>query len=202
MPKVKLTKGELKAQREALKRFQRFLPTLQLKKQQLQLETRRSQERIKNNKQNEEEAKRHISSWLLMFGRDEDIGKLIDYINVKKIDYNYRNVAGVDIPVYNKVEFEIKDYNLFEESPWIDDAIRTLCRIIEIRAERDLLKEQYDKLNKELLTTTQRVNLFEKVKIPECKENIRTIQIYLDDQQTAQVARSKIAKKKLTEASR
>ena len=38
MAKVKLTKTELKAQSDALKRFQRFLPMLQLKKQQLQSE--------------------------------------------------------------------------------------------------------------------------------------------------------------------
>ena len=38
MVKVKLTKTELKAQTDALKRFQRFLPMLQLKKQQLQSE--------------------------------------------------------------------------------------------------------------------------------------------------------------------
>ena len=36
MAKIKLTKSELKAQTDALKRFQRFLPMLQLKKQQLQ----------------------------------------------------------------------------------------------------------------------------------------------------------------------
>ena len=38
MAKIKLTKTELKAQSDALKRFQRFLPMLQLKKQQLQAE--------------------------------------------------------------------------------------------------------------------------------------------------------------------
>ena len=33
---VKLTKNELKVQKDRLKQFQRYLPTLQLKKQQLQ----------------------------------------------------------------------------------------------------------------------------------------------------------------------
>ena len=40
MAKIKLTKTELKAQTDALKRFQRFLPMLQLKKQQLVGKTR------------------------------------------------------------------------------------------------------------------------------------------------------------------
>ena len=38
MPKVKLTKTELKAQKDALARYRRFLPMLQLKKSQLQAE--------------------------------------------------------------------------------------------------------------------------------------------------------------------
>jgi V/A-type H+-transporting ATPase subunit D len=61
------------------------------------------------------------------------------------------------------------------------------------------LAEQIRLLEKELRTTSQRVNLFEKVKIPEAKENIRVIGIYLGDQQTAAVVRGKIAKKKLVE---
>jgi vacuolar-type H+-ATPase subunit D/Vma8 len=37
---IKLTKNELKSQKESLKMFKRYLPTLQLKKQQLQTEIR------------------------------------------------------------------------------------------------------------------------------------------------------------------
>ena len=40
MAKIKLTKNEQKAQKDALKMYQRYLPTLTLKKQQLQSEIR------------------------------------------------------------------------------------------------------------------------------------------------------------------
>ncbi len=199
MPKIKLTKSELKTQRDSLKQFTRFLPTLQLKKQQLQLETRLSQERIEKNKKREVEFKYNISSWVPLFGNDEEVELLSSYIEVEKIDTELHNIAGVEIPIYNKTKFKIAEYNLFSESPWIDDGIKAICELIEIRAERDILKEQYRRISNELRTTTQRVNLFEKVKIPECKENIRKIQIYLGDQQTSAVGRSKIAKKKLAE---
>ena len=49
------------------------------------------------------------------------------------------------------------------------------------------------------MRTTQRVNLFEKVKIPEAKEAIRIIRIKLGDEMTAAVGRAKIAKNKLAE---
>ena len=65
----------------------------------------------------------------------------------------------------------------------------------------ETLRRQVELLERELRTTAQRVNLFEKVKIPEAKENIRVIGIYLGDQQTSAVVRGKIAKKKLQEVS-
>ena len=49
MAKIKYTKTEQKHQQDSLKQFQRFLPTLQLKKQQLQAEVRRSSDLLENN---------------------------------------------------------------------------------------------------------------------------------------------------------
>ena len=51
MAKIKYTKTEQKNQQDALKQFQRFLPTLQLKKQQLQQEVRQSVERVEANRE-------------------------------------------------------------------------------------------------------------------------------------------------------
>jgi V/A-type H+-transporting ATPase subunit D len=80
---------------------------------------------------------------------------------------------------------------------WVDKAVVTLKDTARISALMKTLEVQIDLLGRELRTTSQRVNLFEKVKIPETKENIRRIGIYIGDQQTAAVVRGKIAKKKL-----
>ena len=66
--------------------------------------------------------------------------------------------------------------------------------------EAEVLDEQVRLLSQELRSTTQRVNLFEKVKIPETKANIKKISVYLGDEQVAAVVRSKISKKKLQAA--
>ena len=85
--------------------------------------------------------------------------------------------------------------------PWsFRDAIKSLQDFVALKEAYVVLEEQHRLLNDELRTTTQRVNLFEKVKIPECKANIRIIGIQLGDLSTAAVARSKIAKKKTMEA--
>ena len=69
--------------------------------------------------------------------------------------------------------------------------------MLKLDLEGDILKEQVRLLHAELRTTTQRVNLFEKVKIPETRENIRRISVYLGDQQVSAVVRGKIAKSNL-----
>ena len=88
------------------------------------------------------------------------------------------------------------DYDLFagpcgSTRPWTGSRP---CSTLDL--EIKVLEEQIARLAQELRTTTQRVNLFEKVKIPETAENIKRIRIYLGDQQTAQVVRGKIAKRK------
>jgi len=197
MAKIKLTKSELKAQRDAMKQFTRYLPTLQLKKQQLQMEMRSCDERLRLNEAAEKEVREHLASWLALFATEGTVEQLSSIVTLEGIDTDRENIAGVDVPVFKDARFLVDDYNLFSAELWIDDAVDAVKKVIAIKAEHEVIKEQRMLLEKELRTTTQRVNLFEKVKIPECKENIRTIQIYLGDQQTAAVGRSKIAKRKM-----
>ena len=65
--------------------------------------------------------------------------------------------------------------------------------------EAEVLDEQVRLLEAELRSTSQRVNLFEKVKIPETQENIKKISIYMADQQVNAVVRSKISKRKVAD---
>jgi V/A-type H+-transporting ATPase subunit D len=195
MAKIKLTKNELKAQRDALKRFQRYLPTLQLKKQQLQMEMRRLDMEIEEKRDEEQEARAKLSSWIQLFSEPID---LAPYAELETLKTSQGNIAGVNIPVLDDLVFKQVVINLFETDPWTDEGIAVLKQLTRLRVERQILEEQHRLLGEELRTTTQRVNLFEKVKIPEAKENIRVIRIFMGDQQTAAVARSKIAKGKNT----
>lgn len=201
MAKVKLTKTALKQQRDSLKQFRRFLPTLQLKKQQLQMEMLSCQERIKANEASEQKSKDALASWLRLFGDSATLERVTACVSTDRIHTDLLNIAGVDVPVFKGITFSQKEYSLFQEDPWVDDAVAAVKKIVEIQAEREIIREQYRLIANELKVTTQRVNLFEKVKIPECRDNIRLIQIYLGDMDTSAVCRSKIAKKKLQEVS-
>jgi len=199
MAKIKMTKTEMKTQRDALKQFTRFLPTLQLKKQQLQMEIRKSQELLRNNEAAAETLRQQLGSWIALFGSAETVEKLTKLVCLEAVNTTKSNIAGVNVPVFNGAKFKVGGYNLFNEELWLDDAIKAIQQLISIQEEHKILEQQYNLLAAELRTTTQRVNLFEKVKIPECKDNIRRIRIYLGDMDTSAVARSKIAKGKARE---
>lgn len=199
MAKVKLTKTELKRQRDALKQYTRFLPTLQLKKQQLQLEMRLCLERIEENEVREAQSKKELADWTAIFGDPESAEKIASVLRVNSICTSEMNIAGVQVPVYQGVDFMQAPYDLFVEDPWLDDAVGAVRKIVELQSEREIIRRQYDCIAQELRVTTQRVNLFEKVKIPETKEIIRLINIAIGDADTSAVVRSKIAKKKLQE---
>lgn len=194
MAGIKLTKNELKSQKDALKRFERYLPTLVLKKQQLQMVIRQVEQKERERQQARDEAYGILSEWIAVFGEDVSIENIV---SVLSIDLDEGNIAGVDIPVFRSIDIEVAPYDLFITPLWVDRAVEKIKEIAALDAEIEVLRKQRKLLAVELRTTTQRVNLFEKVKIPEAKENIRKIRIHLGDQQTAAVVRGKMAKNKI-----
>ncbi len=193
--KIKFTKGELKKQRDSMMQFQRYLPILQLKQQQLQLEVQKTEARLKKLKEEVEQIKEDMVSWIGVLAEPKI--DLTPWVKPKDVVTSTTNIAGVNIPVFKRADFAEVDYDFFSMPLWVDTAVDEIRRLSELIAEVDITREEYNILNKELKVTMQRVNLFEKVKIPESKENIRVIQIYLGDQYTNAVGRSKIAKKKI-----
>lgn len=198
MAKIKLTKNEQKAQKDALKMYQRYLPTLTLKKQQLQSEIRAIDEKAKSVRAEKKALEEDFEKWISVFGEKDAFRP--EMVTVQNIRKGWGNIAGVKIPVYEGADFGRGDYNLYSTPLWIDMAADRMEKALELDLEAEVLDEQVRLLLRELRTTTQRVNLFEKVKIPETKANIKRIGIFLGDEQVNAVVRSKISKKKLQSA--
>ena len=200
---IKLTKNEQKVQKDNLKQFERYLPTLQLKKQQLQSVI------MKENAELEQmEAERivmigDLDDWVAVFAEntifDEDM-KLDRLVQPDSVVCTTENIAGVKVPLFKELTFKNISYDVDDYPLWVDTALVKLRGIARLDALVSTQRKRVECLEKELRSTSQRVNLFEKVKIPEAKENIRVIGVYLGDQQTAAVVRGKISKKKLTGA--
>lgn len=200
MATIKLTKNELKAQKDALKMYQRYLPTLTLKKQQLQSEIRAIEIRANEVRAKRKALEAEFTRWIAVFGEEDAFDPSM--VKVSNIRKGVGNIAGVTIPVYEGADFTRGNYDLYSKPLWIDLAADRMEKALSYDLEADVLDEQVRLLNIELRVTTQRVNLFEKVKIPETKANIKRISVYLGDQQVAAVVRGKISKKNLENVSK
>jgi len=194
MQKIKHTKNELKRQKDDLKRFTRYLPTLMLKKQQLQQEIIKILHAMEEIETKIADFEKSISEWVAVFAEDVDIKELI---SVEKVHTLTGNIAGIDIPIYESIDFKEKDYDIVTTPLWVDYGVEAVKEVATLKLKYQILKTQIKLIREELRITTQRVNLFEKIKIPEARENIRRIRIFLGDLQTAAVVTGKIAKNKI-----
>jgi V/A-type H+-transporting ATPase subunit D len=195
--KIKLTQSELKKQRDALRQYERYLPTLHLKKQQIQLEILHQQSALARRKNSLSEKKKSAENWL---GLLVEAPEIRTWLIPERILTGRKNIAGVDVPVFERVDFTLAEYDLFLIPLWVDSGLEALREMVAFQEEIRIIEQGISILKHELRITTQRVNLFEKVKIPEAKDAIRRIKIYIGDQMTNAVGRSKIAKNKIEEA--
>ena len=179
--------------------YRRYLPTLTLKKQQLQAEIRIIEEKAEAVRKARENLEKGFGSWIAVFSEKEAFPQGI--ITVSNIRKGSGNIAGVAIPTYEGADFQRGDYDLYSTPLWVDIAANHMEKAMSLDLEAEVLDEQVRLLEEELRATSQRVNLFEKVKIPETKANIKKITVYLGDQQVAAVVRGKISKKNLEVAS-
>lgn len=193
---LKLTKNELRSQQTRLTQFQRYLPTLQLKKAMLQfevslvlLEIEKLQEEFK-------------AIWALVeafspFLVEKVSVNLMLYANILHVKKHYENIAGVEIPIFDKIVFREPEYFLFDTPVWTERATEILRDLVTAREKVSIAQEKKRALEKELREVSIRVNLFEKVLIPRAQENIKKIRIFLGDQQLSAVAQAKVAKRKI-----
>jgi V/A-type H+-transporting ATPase subunit D len=191
--KIKFTKTELKQQQGMLDQFLRFLPPLLLKKQQLQMEVQASRERLRRVRVQEDELLDSLAGWIGLFQDKAMVKKLREGIRLTKIERGQENMAGIMVPTFAGVEFSMPTLDPMTTEWYWDDAAEGLRQAVSLRAAAIIIGEQERLLTKELKTTAQRVNLFEKVKIPECRANIHRIRIQLGDQDTSAIVRAKMA---------
>lgn len=196
--KIKLTWTELRQQRSALERFELYLPLLQLKQQQLQSAIIEADKEYKVVQESVDASDKKMSAYRSVF-KDTAGVNIIALSEAENVKTVMINVAGIKVPLFESARFPKAKYSLFATPPWVDQALRDQREKNLNLVKLEILKTKLKLLRDELKKVTQRVNLFEKVIIPEAKENIRRIRIALSDRMTAAVVRAKIAKEKTKE---
>ena len=195
--RIKLNKVSLRTEKQKLATYQRFLPALEARKQQFLMQLAIVRKEIEGQEARMKSIMQEIDTWSNLLG---DIGPFVRYfIEIKEIKSTIRNVAGLKVPEFHGIDFSDPSYSYFATPPSFEDIVRRIREAIECRQAINMLKEGERILFEGFRKTSQRINLYEQRLIPNCREAIRKIVVYLQDQQAAAVGVAKVAKR-LTEA--
>ena len=194
MADIALSKSSLQQQRDRLRLFERFLPSLELKRQQLTAEYKKALQVLAEAEQGAEQASRSLPALLPVLGSVRM--QLSGLIRIRRVEVAEEDVLGLRLPTLRAVEFDTAAYSLLATPFWLDDLVTCLKEVATYRLRVQVYRERVVRMQGAVRRVTQRVNLFEKVLIPNAKQNIARIQIFLSDVERAAVVTSKIAKGK------
>lgn len=194
MAKLSLTKSGLQKQRNELKLYQKLLPSLDLKRMQLTAERNKAQKQLAELEQTIAEQKEQVAKELPMLADKEF--DLSDLFRVESVTLREENVVGVKLPLVSEedVSFSDTQYSMLAKPFWVDHLVSRLRQMAILDIKRQVAVKRLEELEYAVRRITQRVNLFEKILIPNAKKNIKRIQIFLGDAERSAVVRSKIAK--------
>ena len=169
----------------------RALPTLQSKESALRMEVKKAKDQIE---ELDNELEEGIGSYDKMVGLWTEFDATL--IRVKDVNLSKKKIAGVPIHVLEGVEFETKQFSVFNRPKWFLDGVSLLQRLGEIGIKRDFFDLKLKKLEYARKKTTQKVNLFEKVQIPGYEDAILKIKRYLEDEENLSKSSQKIMRSK------
>ncbi len=195
--RIKLNKVSLRTQKQKLGMYQRFLPALEARKQQFLMHLAIVRKEIVVQEARMQELLQEIRTWSDLYS---DMGPLLRYfIEIREIKTSIRNVAGLKVPQFHGVDFSDPSYSIFATPFSFEEVMQRSRDAIACREAIRMLREQEGVLFEGFRKTSQRINLYEQRLIPGCREAIRKISVYLQDQQAASVGVAKVAKR-MTEA--
>lgn len=190
-----LNKTTLKRTRDQAKLYRRFLPSLELKRQQLQLAWRTSKAELAELQADVHRVREDLQSlYPLIGGSTIDIAEMAHWVKVDQVEVVTENVVGTSVPKFVQLRLQVDDYSRLAMPFWVDSLVEALKQMVQLRVRVRVAEKRTDALGAALRRITQRVNLFDKVLIPQAERDIRRIVIFLSDQERAAVVRSKIAK--------
>ena len=189
--KFQYNKTPQQALEKSLKMRLRALPTLQSKESALRMEVKKAKDQIE---ELDNELESQIGSYDKMVGLWTEFDPTL--IRVKDVNLSTKKIAGVPIHVLEGVEFETKQFSVFNRPKWFLDGVSLLQRLGEIGIKRDFFELKLRKLEYARKKTTQKVNLFEKVQIPGYEDAILKIKRYLEDEENLSKSSQKIMRSK------
>lgn len=187
--KFQYNKTALQGLDKQLKVRERALPTLKNKESALRMEVKKAKDKAAVL---EAEYNDQVSSYEKMSRLWGEFDQSL--VRISDVDLSKKKLAGVFTPVLEKIHFEIKADNLFNQPVWFADGIGIIKNIAGIAIEREVFLRKMVLLDFARKKTTQKVNLYEKVQIPGFQDAIRKIKRFLEDEDNLSKSAQKIVK--------
>jgi V/A-type H+-transporting ATPase subunit D len=193
--KLALNKSALQRERRKVALYRRYLPPLELKRQELLRRLSQAQAELAQLSRESEELLSYVRAELPMLANDRI--DLSDLVQLTEIKLKTENALGVALPRLDQAVVKVRSYSPLARPHWVDEAVRCLKAMLELKVAYRVAEQRAALLAQAVKRVTQRVNLLEKVLIPNASANIHRLQVYLEDLERAETLRAKLAKSKL-----
>lgn len=187
----KYNKSALYELGEQLKIREKALPTLKSKESALRMEIKRIKKIALDYEEKLLLRKEEIKNLARLWVEFEE-----NLVSIKAASYKDKTIAGVKIPVLDTFEFDVKEISQYHKPDWFLDGINILKELTELSLLQEVSHRATLILELARKKTTQKVNLYEKVQIPEYLEGIRKIKRFLEDEENLSKAAQKILKRR------
>lgn len=194
MSKLALNKSSLARESAHLAEYQRFLPSLELKRLQIMAERANAKQAVRRLDREYQQRFSEIAHSLPMMASGQI--PLDGLVTIKSIQRGEQNLSGTRLPTFLDIDVDVKPYSLLARPHWVDPFVSGMRELLRLRAQQDIAKERFDILVDAEAVISRRVNLFEKVLIPRARRNIKKIRMALADAERDAVVRAKISKRK------
>jgi V/A-type H+-transporting ATPase subunit D len=192
--KILMNKNTLAQLKLELKEYKTALPVFEMKEQQLKESVQMVEHSIYRLSQAIEATNTATKQWAAVMA--ENTIDLSNIVRVEKVLTKKKEIAGVTIEEFEDITFKNNEIDLFNSPLWIDSAIIAIQDQKTDYAIMEIEKRNLERLHEELAEARRMKNALKEVFIPETKDNIRKIEIYLGDVERLAIGCAKLVKKK------
>ena len=165
------------------------LPTLKSKEAHLRLTIMKEKENFEEIQASMVRLRERVKDFEFLFAEFPE-----DSLTVQSVHYEWENIAGISIPTLGDVRFNEKISTLLLQPLWLPWGWNTLQEIFILEVSLRVARIRLEKLELARRKTTRKVNLYEKVQIPEFTQAILKIKRYMEDMENLAKAAQKITK--------
>ncbi len=167
---------------------QKALPILKNKETALRLEVKKRQQELLKAEEQRSDLLTKMMHYVGIWGEFPKI------LFIDNLETHTMNVIGVKVAEVSEVVFKMADISWWNYPAWIPAGIELLKKAITLDIKIDLLELQITGLDNARKKTTQKVNLYEKVQIPEMEQALLKVKRFLEDKENIAKAGQKVMK--------